>query len=95
MKVKVSIMNLSKAEAAFCGTLDITVAAEDTVLSLKERIDIAAPVPIAEQELLLNDTVLRDSDHLSASGVEDQDTLVLRLRPTEAGLAKQLAALIK
>lgn len=95
MKVKVSIMNLSKAEAAFCGTLDITAAAEDTVLSLKERIDIAAPVPIAEQELLLNDTVLRDSDRLSASGVKDQDTLVLRLRPTEAGLAKQLAALIK
>lgn len=94
MKVRVSIKNLCKVEVA-ASALDVIVGPEDTVLMLKERVAVAAPVPLSEQELLLNDTVLTDAQRLADCGVKDKDALVLRFKATEQHFNKQLIDMMK
>jgi len=92
MKVQINLDVASKDQAT---AFDLTVSAQDTVLSAKERIAAAQLIAFPEQDLVLDGEVLEDSRQLSECGVKDGMSLDFVVRASQASLAKQLVELLQ
>jgi len=93
MKVQINLKTASKTEAT--STFDLTVNAEDTVLSAKERIAAAQLVAFPDQDLLCDGEILEASKKLSECGVKEGSSLDFVVRASESSLVKQLTELLK
>jgi len=93
MKVQINLKTASKTEAT--STFDLTVNAEDTVLSAKERIAAAQLVAFPDQDLLCDGEILEASKKLSECGVKEGSSLDFVVRASESSLVKQLTELLQ
>jgi len=89
--VTVTISSQSKAFA----TLNMWLAAMETVQTVKQRIATSLSVPFPEQELSDDGHVLQDERTLGDCGVKEGSSLVFHVFATTLALAQQLQDLLK
>jgi hypothetical protein len=93
MKVQVSLKVASKTMAE--SNFELTVNAEETVQSVKDRIAAMQLIAFPEQDLVLNEKVLDETKTLSECGVQNAASLDFMIKATEDSLAQQLAELLQ
>jgi len=74
---------------------DLTVNAEETVQSVKDRIAASQLVAFPDQDLVLNGEVLDETKSLAEYDVQDCSTLDFVIKATEDSLVQQLTELLK
>eukprot|EP00918_Siedleckia_nematoides_P083643 GHVU01183346.1.p2 GENE.GHVU01183346.1~~GHVU01183346.1.p2 ORF type:complete len:132 (-),score=19.76 GHVU01183346.1:730-1125(-) len=76
-------------------TLPVEVDAEETICSLKEKLQSATSVPTCEQRILYSGRQLEDESTIVGSNIEQESTLdlLLRLRGGGGQMEPTLAAL--
>merc|ERR1719265_1554168 len=74
---------------------DLTVNAEETVQTVKDRIAASQLVPFPDQDLVLNGEVLDETKSLAEYDVQDCSTLDFVIKATEDSLVQQLTELLK
>ena len=63
--------------------LSVEVMSEETIISVKEKIEGAIQLPVAQQRLIFNGASLPSTISLANCGIKHEDTL--RLEPALAG----------
>jgi len=89
--VNVKVASQSKTSSNF----DLTVNAEETVQSVKDRIAASQLIAFPDQDLLLNGEKLDETKTLAEYDVQDSNLLDFVIKATEDSLAQQLAELLK
>jgi len=74
---------------------ELTVNAEETVQSVKERIAASQLIAFPDQDLLLNGKVLEEMKTLADYDVKDRSALDFVVKATEESLVQQLAELLQ
>jgi len=90
MKVQVNIKTLASETV----TIGLTVAPEDDVQTIKERVALLEPNPFPQSDLSLAGAKLPEGKTLAACGVKDGVILDFEAKPSEDALASQLAELL-
>jgi len=93
MKVQVNLKVASQSKAS--SNFDLTVSAEETVQSVKERIAASQLIAFPDQDLVLNGKVLDETKTLADYDVEDSNSLDFVINATEESLVQQLAGLLQ
>jgi len=89
-------VNLKVASQTKAGSnFDLTVNAEETVQSVKERIAASQLIAFPDQDLVLNGKVLEETKTLADYDVEDSNSLDFVINATEDSLAQQLSELLQ
>lgn len=91
VSVVVRLQTPSECEAV--ASVEVTVGAKDTALSVKERAAAIEMIPFSDMELLLDGEALGDSERLGERALRRGGRLELLAHATEQGLAAQLAQL--
>jgi 2'-5'-oligoadenylate synthetase len=93
MKVQVNLKVASQTKAI--SNFDLTVNAEETVQSVKDRIAASQLIAFPDQDLVLDGKVLDDTKTLADYDVQDSNCLDFVIKATEDSLAQQLAGLLQ
>jgi len=93
MKVQVNLKVASQSKAS--SNFDLTVTAEETVQSVKERIAALQLIAFPDQDLVLNGKVLDETKTLADYDVKDCNSLDFVINATEESLVQQLAGLLQ
>eukprot|EP00746_Dinoflagellata_sp_MGD_P151255 gnl/MRDRNA2_/MRDRNA2_82895_c0_seq1.p1 gnl/MRDRNA2_/MRDRNA2_82895_c0~~gnl/MRDRNA2_/MRDRNA2_82895_c0_seq1.p1 ORF type:complete len:493 (-),score=138.41 gnl/MRDRNA2_/MRDRNA2_82895_c0_seq1:78-1556(-) len=93
MKVQVNLKVASQTKIS--SNFEFSVNAEETILSVKERIAASQLIAFPDQDLVLNEKVLDDKKTLAQCGVLDAAVLDFVIKATEESLAQQLAELLQ
>merc|ERR1719198_2154912 len=93
MKVQVNMKVASQSKTS--SNFDLTVNAEETVQSVKDRIAASQLVAFPDQDLVLNGEVLDNTKSLAECDVQDSSTLDFVIKASEDSLVQQLAELLK
>jgi len=93
MKVQVNLKVASQSKAS--SNFDLTVTAEETVQSVKERIAASQLIAFPDQDLVLNGKVLDETKTLADYDVMDCSSFDFVIHATEESLVKQLAGLLQ
>jgi len=93
MKVQVNLKVASQTKAN--SNFDLTVNAEETVQSVKDRIAASQLIAFPDQDLVLDGKVLDDTKTLADYDVQDSNCLDFVIKATEDSLAQQLAGLLQ
>jgi len=93
MKVQVNVKVASQTKAN--SNFDLTVNAEETVQSVKDRIAASQLIAFPDQDLVLNGKVLDGTKTLADYDVEDINSLDFVINATEDSLAQQLSELLQ
>jgi len=89
--VNLKVASQTKANSNF----DLTVNAEETVQSVKDRIAASQLIAFPDQDLVLDGKVLDDTKTLADYDVQDSNCLDFVIKATEDSLAQQLAGLLQ
>jgi len=93
MKVQVNLKVASQSKAS--SNFDLTVTAEETVQSVKERIAASQLIAFPDQDLVLNGKVLDETKTLADYDVKDCSSFDFVINATEESLVQQLAGLLQ
>jgi len=89
--VNVKVASQTKASSNF----DLTVTAEETVQSVKDRIAASQLIAFPDQDLVLSGKVLDETKTLADYNVEDCNSLDFVIKATEDSLVEQLSELLR
>jgi hypothetical protein len=93
MKVQVNMKTASQSKTS--SNFDLTVNAEETVQSVKDRIAASQLIAFPDQDLVLNGMVLDETKSLAEYDVQESSTLDFVIKATEDSLVQQLVELLK
>jgi hypothetical protein len=93
MKVQVNLKVACQSKIS--SNFEFSANAEDTVLSVKERIAASQLIAFPDQDLVLNEKVLDDQKTLAQCGVHDAASLDFVIKASEESLAQQLGELLQ
>jgi len=93
MKVQVNLKVASQTKAN--SNFDLTVNAEETIQSVKDRITTSQLIAFPDQDLVLNGMVLDETKTLADYDVQDSNCLDFVIKATEDSLVQQLAGLLQ
>jgi len=93
MKVQVNLKVASQNKTN--SNFDLTVNAEETVQSVKDRIAASQLIAFPDQDLVLNGKVLDETKTLAEYDVQDSNTLDFVIKATEDSLVQQLTGLLQ
>jgi hypothetical protein len=93
MKVQVNLKVASQSKIS--SNFDLTVQADETIQSVKDRIAASQLIAFPDQDLVLQEKVLDETKTLKECGVQDAASLDFVIKATEDSLAQQLAELLQ
>jgi len=89
-------VNLKVAsQAKISSNFELTMNAEDTIRSVKERIAASQLIAFPDQDLVFNEKVLDETKTVMECGVSDMACLDFVIKATEESLAQQLCELLQ
>jgi len=88
-------VNVKTSQNKSCSNLDLTVNAEETVQSVKDRIAASQLIAFPDQDLVLDGKVLDETKTLADYDIMESSALDFVIKASEDSLVKQLADMLQ